>query len=95
MLCNGVHCWDFQHFCCPTAAGLNTARYPAGMTSYWNWENPSGYMGEAAAAHLVVAEQGVVEGVGGVGVRLHAATALDHGVRELVRVVLVEACGFV
>ena len=52
-------------------------------------------MGEAAAAHLVVAEQGVVEGVGGVGVRLHAATALDHGVRELVRVVLVEACGFV
>ena len=24
---------------------LNTARYPAGMASYWNWEEPSGYMG--------------------------------------------------
>jgi hypothetical protein len=26
---------------------LNTARYPAGMASYWNWENPSGMMGES------------------------------------------------
>ena len=24
---------------------INTARFPAGMASYWNWENPSGAMG--------------------------------------------------
>ena len=24
---------------------INTARYPAGMAAYWNWEEPSGYMG--------------------------------------------------
>jgi hypothetical protein len=24
---------------------LNTARYPAGMAAYWNWEAPSGMMG--------------------------------------------------
>ena len=27
--------------------GLVTARYPAGMASYWNWEDPSGTMGES------------------------------------------------
>ena len=27
---------------------LNTARYPAGMAAYWNWEVPSGYMGVAS-----------------------------------------------
>ncbi len=30
--------WARQH-------RLNTARYPAGQASYWNWEEPSGYMG--------------------------------------------------
>jgi len=24
---------------------INTARYPAGMAAYWNWEAPSGMMG--------------------------------------------------
>ena len=27
--------------------GLVTARYPAGMASYWNWEDPSGTMGQS------------------------------------------------
>ena len=27
--------------------GLATARYPAGQASYWNWEDPSGLMGES------------------------------------------------
>ena len=27
--------------------GITTARYPAGENSYWNWENPSGQMGES------------------------------------------------
>ena len=26
---------------------LRTARYPAGMASYWNWEDPSGAMGKS------------------------------------------------
>ena len=25
---------------------ISTARYPAGMASYFNWEDPSGVMGE-------------------------------------------------
>ena len=29
---------------------LNTARFPAGMASYWNWENPSGFMGVSSLA---------------------------------------------
>ena len=28
--------------------GLVTARYPAGMASYWNWEDPSGTMGQSS-----------------------------------------------
>lgn len=50
-----VYCWA------PDAAGyangsiaswakatkMTTARFPAGTASYWNWENPSGYMGQS------------------------------------------------
>eukprot|EP00040_Diaphanoeca_grandis_P031659 m.189837 g.189837 ORF g.189837 m.189837 type:complete len:476 (-) comp32388_c2_seq2:159-1586(-) len=28
--------------------GLKTARYPAGTASYWNWENPTGQMGNSS-----------------------------------------------
>ena len=28
---------------------VNTVRFPAGMASYWNWENPSGCVGKIGA----------------------------------------------
>ena len=30
-----------------SAHGIATARYPAGMASYWNWQDPSGIMGKS------------------------------------------------
>eukprot|EP01048_Picozoa_sp_COSAG05_P021490 COSAG05_NODE_3970_length_1744_cov_4.354407_1_plen_495_part_10 len=43
--------WAAQH-------RLNTARFPAGMASYWNWEEPSGLMGKSSlSAHWTKQQQ--------------------------------------
>jgi hypothetical protein len=36
---------------------INTARFPAGMASYWNWEEPSGYMGVTSLSSNWTKEQ--------------------------------------